>query len=222
MRKNFIALSLLLAPVTGLALTAPTAVFAEEQSQDIVSVAADAGSFETLAAALEAAGLTETLQGEGPFTVFAPTDDAFAALPEGVVEELLKPENKEQLAALLTYHVVPGEVKSEDITPGDVATVQGTSVNIAVEEGAVKVNNASVVSPDVEASNGVIHVVDAVILPPEIGGAETAPVEDPAAAPAPEVTEPEAESGFEEAPAPEAAPEEFAPEESAPEAIPAP
>jgi uncharacterized surface protein with fasciclin (FAS1) repeats len=211
MRNSFIAFSLLLVPVTGLALAAPVAVHAEEQSKDIVSVATDAGSFKTLAAAIEAAGLAETLKGEGPFTVFAPTDEAFAALPEGVVEALLKPENKEQLAALLTYHVVPGEVKSADIQPGDVATVQGSSVTITVENGAVKVNNASVVSPDVQASNGVIHVVDQVILPNSsaTGGAsapsETAPEAAPETAPAPEA-----------APVPEAAP---AP---APEAVPAP
>lgn len=136
--------------------------------KDIVTVAVEAGDFETLAAALEAADLVETLQGEGPFTVFAPTDEAFAALPEGTLETLLEPENKEQLAAILTYHVVPGMVTAEDIEPGEVETVEGSAVTLAVaEDGTVTVNDATVVTADVMASNGVIHVIDAVILPPE-------------------------------------------------------
>ncbi len=132
---------------------------------DIVDTAVNAGDFETLVAAVQAAGLVDTLKGEGPFTVFAPTDAAFAALPEGTVEELLKPENKDQLVSILTYHVLPGKVMSGDIT-GDMEaeTVQGSTVEITTMDG-VKVDGASVVQADVEASNGVIHVIDQVILP---------------------------------------------------------
>ncbi|MFP5478309.1 MAG: fasciclin domain-containing protein [Alphaproteobacteria bacterium] len=156
---------------TFLALTAATAfampAFAGGHSKDIVDTAVAAGSFTTLAAALEAAGLVETLKGEGPFTVFAPTDAAFAALPAGTVEDLLKPENKDKLVAVLTYHVVPGKVMSTDLTEGmTAATVQGANVTITLDGGA-KVNGAVISSPDVEASNGVIHVIDSVILPPE-------------------------------------------------------
>jgi uncharacterized surface protein with fasciclin (FAS1) repeats len=116
-------------------------------------------------AAVEAAGLVETLKGEGPFTVFAPTDEAFAALPEGTVEDLLKPENKDKLAAILTYHVVPGKVMSGDLTNEMMAaTVQGGEVTI-MTEGGVMVNDANVTTADIEASNGVIHVIDKVILP---------------------------------------------------------
>lgn len=139
---------------------------AKAGSKDIVDTAVDAGSFETLVAAVSAAGLVDTLKGEGPFTVFAPTDDAFAKLPDGTVENLLKPENKEQLVAILTYHVVPGKVMSSDIAGKELnaATVQGGEVAINATDG-VKVDNASVVTADVEASNGVIHVIDAVIMP---------------------------------------------------------
>merc|ERR1711969_52777 len=134
-------------------------------SKDIVDTAAEAGSFTTLLAAAEAAGLVETLKGDGPFTVFAPTDDAFAALPEGTVDTLLMPENKDQLTAILTYHVVPGAVMSGDLSDGMTATtVQGSDVTISTE-GGVMVNDANVVTPDIEASNGVIHVIDAVIMP---------------------------------------------------------
>ncbi|MEM7685775.1 MAG: fasciclin domain-containing protein [Pseudomonadota bacterium] len=133
---------------------------------DIVDTAVAAGDFNTLVAAVQAAGLVETLKGKGPFTVFAPTDAAFAALPPGTVETLLKPENKDQLAAILTYHVVPGKVMSSDIAGKklDAATVQGQTVAIDATSG-VTVNDASVVAADVEASNGVIHVIDKVILP---------------------------------------------------------
>jgi len=135
--------------------------------KDIVDTAAGAGSFETLLAAATAADLVDTLKGDGPFTVFAPTDEAFAALPEGTVESLLMPENKEQLAAILTYHVVPGKVMSTDLTDDmKAATVQGGEVTIDLDNG-VMVNDATVVSADVEASNGVIHVIDKVILPAE-------------------------------------------------------
>lgn len=152
---------------TFLALTVTSAFalpgFAAEK--DIVVTAVEAGSFGTLVAAVQAAGLVETLKGEGPFTVFAPTDEAFAALPAGTVEDLLKPENKDKLTAILTYHVVPGKVMSTDLTNGmKAATAQGGEVTI-MTEGGVMVDNANVVSADIEASNGVIHVIDAVIMP---------------------------------------------------------
>ena len=155
---------------TFLALTAASVVampaFAGGHSKDIVDTAVAAGSFNTLAAALTAAGLVDTLKGEGPFTVFAPTDAAFAALPAGTVEDLLKPENKDKLVAVLTYHVVAGKVMSTDLTEGmTAATVQGSDVTITLEGGA-KVNGAVISAVDIEASNGVIHVIDAVILPP--------------------------------------------------------
>lgn len=141
---------------------------AEETSVGtIVDVAVGAGNFTTLVAALTAAELVETLSGEGPFTVFAPTDEAFAALPEGVLDALLLPENKELLAQILTYHVVSGMVMAADITDGDVATVEGSNVMLDTTSG-VKVNDANVVSADVMASNGVIHAIDAVILPPGV------------------------------------------------------
>ena len=132
---------------------------------DIVSTAVEAGKFNTLAAALKAAGLVETLQGEGPFTVFAPTDDAFAALPEGTLQELLLPQNKDQLIKILTYHVVPGKVMSGDLESGKVKTVEGSEVKVEVSRTGVNVNNATVVKADVPASNGIIHVIDTVILP---------------------------------------------------------
>jgi transforming growth factor-beta-induced protein len=134
--------------------------------KDIVDTAVAAGSFKTLAAALTAAGLVDTLKSEGPFTVFAPTDEAFAKLPEGTVENLLKPENKEKLIAVLTYHVVPGKVMASDVVKLKSAkTVNGKAVKIAVEEGSVSVDAAKVVATDIETSNGVIHVIDSVILP---------------------------------------------------------
>jgi uncharacterized surface protein with fasciclin (FAS1) repeats len=124
-----------------------------------------AGSFTTLVAAVQAAGLVDTLKSEGPFTVFAPTDEAFAALPEGTVATLLLPENKEQLISILTYHVVPGKVMSGDLSNGMTATtVQGSDVTIMIADG-VSINGANVTTADVEASNGVIHVIDSVILP---------------------------------------------------------
>ncbi|KUJ78584.1 fasciclin domain-containing protein [Ruegeria profundi] len=133
--------------------------------KDIVDTAVGAGSFETLVAAVQAAELVDTLKGEGPFTVFAPTDEAFAALPEGTVESLLMPENKDQLIAVLTYHVVPGKVMSTDLSDDmTAATVQGGNVTIDLDNG-VMVNDASVVQADIETSNGVIHVIDKVILP---------------------------------------------------------
>ncbi|MFA8387393.1 MAG: fasciclin domain-containing protein [Pelagibaca sp.] len=154
---------------TTLALTAAasmltsTAAFA--QDQDIVDTAVAAGSFETLVAAVQAAGLVETLKGEGPFTVFAPTDEAFAALPEGTVETLLMPENKDQLVSILTYHVVPGKVMSTDLMDDmEAETVQGSTVTIDLDNG-VMVEGATVTTADIETSNGVIHVIDTVILP---------------------------------------------------------
>jgi uncharacterized surface protein with fasciclin (FAS1) repeats len=135
--------------------------------KDIVDTAVEAGQFETLAAALNAAGLVETLKGAGPFTVFAPTDDAFAKLPAGTVENLLKPENKDQLTAILTYHVVPGAVMAADVVKLDEAkTVNGAMVDVTAEGGKVMVNEANVTATDIAASNGVIHVIDSVILPP--------------------------------------------------------
>lgn len=151
-----------------MALAASTAMAfpAYAADKDIVDTAVDAGSFTTLAAALGAAGLVETLKGEGPFTVFAPTDEAFAALPEGTVEDLLKPENKDKLAAILTYHVVAGKVMSTDLSDGMMApTVEGSDVTITTE-GGVMVNDATVTTADIEASNGVIHVIDTVLMPP--------------------------------------------------------
>ena len=133
----------------------------------IVDVASGAGNFSTLVAAVTAADLAETLSGEGPFTVFAPTDDAFAALPAGVLDALLLPENKELLARILTYHVVSGKVMAADVTDGDVATVEGQTVKLGTA-GGVTVNGATVISADVAASNGVIHAIDQVILPPDV------------------------------------------------------
>lgn len=148
------------------AMPEPTAT-AEPELLDIVDTAVADGRFTTLAAALEAAGLIETLKGEGPFTVFAPTDDAFAALPEGTVESLLLPENKQALTDILTYHVVAGKVMAADVTMLESATtVLGKDVKITVEDGKVFVNESEVIITDIETSNGVIHVIDAVLLPP--------------------------------------------------------
>lgn len=142
-----------------------TPAFAGGHSKDIVDTAMGAGDFNTLVAAVKAAGLVETLKGDGPFTVFAPTDAAFAALPEGTVETLLKPENKDQLISILTYHVVPGKVMSSDLQDDMMATtVQGGQIMIDLDKG-VMINDASVAAADIAASNGVIHVIDKVILP---------------------------------------------------------
>ncbi|MFY0310314.1 fasciclin domain-containing protein [Leisingera sp. D0M16] len=146
-----------------LGLSVPSA--APAASKDIVETAAAAGQFETLAAALTAADLVGTLQGDGPFTVFAPTDEAFAALPEGTVETLLKPENRAQLTEILTYHVVPGKVMSSDLSDGMTAeTVMGKEITVSMD-GGVKINDATVTAADIETSNGIIHVIDTVILP---------------------------------------------------------
>lgn len=136
-------------------------------TKDIVDTAVDAGAFKTLVAAVGAAGLVDTLKSAGPFTVFAPTDDAFAKLPAGTVEDLLKPENKAKLAAILTYHVVSGKVMAATaVTLGgkEVATVNGKSFKVTVD-GGVKVDNANVVTTDIECTNGVIHIIDSVIIP---------------------------------------------------------
>lgn len=147
-----------------------TSAFAAEPGKaagkDIVDTAVAAGDFKTLVAAVKAAGLVETLKGPGPFTVFAPTDEAFAKLPAGTLDELLKPENKDKLTAILTYHVVPGDVMAKDVVKLDSAkTVNGKDVKIKTEDGKVFVNNAQVVKTDIKTSNGVIHVIDAVLLP---------------------------------------------------------
>lgn len=155
-RRTFIAL-------TAAASFLSVPAFAADK--DIVDTAVGAGNFTTLVAAVTAAGLVETLKGPGPFTVFAPTDAAFSALPAGTVEDLLKPENKDKLVAVLTYHVVPGKVMSTDLSEGLKAkTVNGQEVTITLEGGA-KVDGAVISTADIEATNGVIHVIDSVILP---------------------------------------------------------
>jgi uncharacterized surface protein with fasciclin (FAS1) repeats len=161
----------LMTGLLGLALTIPVAacnetLAVEMEERDIVQVAADNGNFTTLVAAVQAAELVETLQGEGPFTVFAPTDAAFDALPAGTVEALL--DDPDALRAVLTYHVVPGRVMASDIVNAGgatAATVNGQSVNVTVNGGVVRVNDANVVTADVEARNGVIHVIDRVLIP---------------------------------------------------------
>lgn len=157
-------------------ITAMMAVFAfsaiaggsYKKKQDIVDTAVAAGSFNTLVAAVKAAGLVDTLKGDGPFTVFAPTDEAFAKLPAGTIENLLKPENIDQLAAILTYHVVSGKVNAKDVVKlTSATTVQGGDVAIMIKDGGVVLNgNSNVVKTDIGTSNGVIHVIDTVILPP--------------------------------------------------------
>ncbi|MGB0499043.1 MAG: fasciclin domain-containing protein [Rubricella sp.] len=139
---------------------------AMDDGMDIVETAIAADDFNTLVAAVQAAGLVETLQGEGPFTVFAPTDAAFAALPEGTVESLLEPENRDTLTAILTYHVVPGAVMSADLAGQhiEVETVEGSTVAVDGRDG-VMVNDATVIQADIEATNGVIHVIDTVLIP---------------------------------------------------------
>jgi uncharacterized surface protein with fasciclin (FAS1) repeats len=140
-------------------------VLQASEDKNIVEVASGAGTFKTLVAAVTAAGLAETLSGPGPFTVFAPTDEAFAKLPAGTVEDLLKPENKDKLVAILTYHVVPGKVLAADVTTSSPKTVNGKELEIIVKDGKVTVGGATVIATDVAASNGVIHVIDAVVLP---------------------------------------------------------
>ncbi|MDA7947186.1 MAG: fasciclin domain-containing protein [Hyphomicrobiaceae bacterium] len=154
--RNLLVAALLIVPVS----------FAQAGSKDIVDTAAGAGQFNTLVAAVKAAGLVDTLKGKGPFTVFAPTDEAFAKLPNGTVNSLLKPENKEKLVAILTYHVVPGKVMSGDIAGKKVAvkTVQGSKIAVNATKG-VMVDDAKVTKADIVTSNGVIHVIDTVVMP---------------------------------------------------------
>lgn len=167
MRTNRLRRMIAAVVMTGLVLAAGSFSTARAKSEkDIVDTAVAAGSFKTLAAALQAAGLVETLKSKGPFTVFAPTDEAFAKLPAGTVEDLLKPENKEKLKAILLYHVVAGRVTSKEVVKLHSAkTVNGESVTIAAKDGKVMIDGATVTKADVEASNGVIHVIDSVILP---------------------------------------------------------
>jgi uncharacterized surface protein with fasciclin (FAS1) repeats len=138
----------------------------EKSEKDIVETAIAAGSFETLVAAVKAAGLVETLQGDGPFTVFAPTDEAFAKLPAGTVESLLKPENRDKLIAVLTYHVVPGRLMAKDVVGEKyLKSVQGQKIKVSLKGDSAMVDDARIVKTDIETSNGVIHVIDSVILP---------------------------------------------------------
>ena len=169
-KKSFLALLIVagalavgIAPgVTSSMAAAPAAA----APKDIVDTAVASGQFNTLAAALKAAGLVETLKGAGPFTVFAPTDAAFAKLPKGTVEDLLKPENKDKLVKILTYHVVPGKVMAADVTKlKEAKTVQGGNLTIKVDGGKVMIDTATVTKADVAASNGVIHIIDTVVLP---------------------------------------------------------
>jgi uncharacterized surface protein with fasciclin (FAS1) repeats len=147
-------------------LAAPITRAEDAPKKNIVETAVAAGSFNTLVAAVKAAGLVETLSGAGPFTVFAPTDEAFAKLPAGTLDDLLKPENKEKLAGILTYHVVSGKVMAADVKTGEVATVNGAKAKLNVSADGVTIDKAKVVKTDIATSNGVIHVIDAVILPP--------------------------------------------------------
>lgn len=171
--STVLAAALVLAVPASLALAAPAAGDSTKSHgaptqarSDIVDTAVRAGQFKTLAAALDAAGLVETLKGSGPFTVFAPTDAAFAALPAGTVEGLLKPENRDKLVAILTYHVVPGRVTASQVAGmRSATTAEGGDLAIRASGGAVTVNDARVVSADVAASNGVIHVIDKVLIP---------------------------------------------------------
>jgi uncharacterized surface protein with fasciclin (FAS1) repeats len=164
MLKKTFAVATVAAVVLTVAASGQTAVRAE--TRDVVDTAVAAGSFKTLAKALDAAGLVTTLKGAGPFTVFAPTDEAFAKLPNGTLEALLKPENKEKLRRILTYHVVPGKVMASDVVKVQSAkAVSGDTITVKVQDGVVHVDNATVTKADITASNGVIHVVDSVILP---------------------------------------------------------
>ena len=164
MLKKTFAFATVAAVVLTVAASGTTAVRAE--TRDVVDTAIAAGSFKTLAKALDAAGLVTTLKGAGPFTVFAPTDEAFAKLPDGTLDTLLKPENKEKLRRILTYHVVAGKVMASDVVKLQSAkAVSGDTITVKVEDGVVHVDNATVTSADVLASNGVIHVIDSVILP---------------------------------------------------------
>jgi len=159
-----------IATVATLAMTMFTTPL-KAQDKDIVQLASETESLSTLVAAVKAGDLVETLQGDGPFTVFAPTNEAFDALPDGTLETLLDPENQDMLIDILTYHVVSGKVMSGDLSDGMTAeTVQGSDITISISDAGVKVDDATVAMADVEASNGVVHVIDSVILPPEDTG----------------------------------------------------
>ncbi|MEM6597869.1 MAG: fasciclin domain-containing protein, partial [Cyanobacteria bacterium P01_C01_bin.69] len=153
---------------TDTTIEAPVADTAASEGETIVDIAIADGSFDTLVAAVQAADLAETLSAPGPYTVFAPTDEAFAALPEGVLDALLLPENKDVLTQILTYHVVSGEVPSSAVETGLVPTVEGASLDVVADGSGVTVNGANVVATDVMTSNGVIHVIDAVLVPPTV------------------------------------------------------
>jgi uncharacterized surface protein with fasciclin (FAS1) repeats len=155
----------LVATLLTLAITASPALAGSAAQYDIVDTAVKAGSFNTLVAAIKAAGLAEALKGDGPFTVFAPSDEAFAKLPAGTLESLLRPENKDKLKAILTYHVVPGRVLSTDVKPGRVPTLEGSELRVSKSEGRLMVDQATIVATDIKTTNGVIHVIDQVIMP---------------------------------------------------------
>ena len=169
MKKHRVTLGLFALVVVGLAgyfVKPQTAMAADEPKKTIVDIAAGADNFKTLVAALKAGGLVDTLKGNGPFTVFAPTDEAFAKLPAGTLDDLLKPQNKEKLVGILTYHVVPAKAMAKDVAGMSSAkTVNGKSLTLKAADGKVTVGNATVTKADIEASNGVIHVIDTVLLP---------------------------------------------------------
>lgn len=158
--KNKLLTTLVLFAFAGTVLA-----YGEKEEKDIVDVAASNDAFSTLVAAVKAADLVDALKGDGPFTVFAPTNDAFDKLPDGTVEDLLKPENKDKLVSILTYHVIPAKVKSGDVSPGSVKTLEGSNAEIKVVNDAVMIDGATVTQTDIKASNGVIHVIDTVIMP---------------------------------------------------------
>ncbi|MGJ3245301.1 MAG: fasciclin domain-containing protein [Elainellaceae cyanobacterium] len=147
--------------------TTQTSAKSPDQTATIAALASSSEAFETLTAALEAADLVDILDGDENYTVFAPTDEAFAALPDGTLEALLQPENRDQLVQILTYHVVPGRVLSTDLSAGAVASAEGSALNVAIDNSGISINDANVIQPDVEASNGVIHVIDRVLLLPD-------------------------------------------------------
>jgi len=155
-------------PATETPAQPPASGTTSNQNQTVVALAESNSSFKTLTQALKAAGLTETLKGSGPFTIFAPTDAAFAKLPQDALEDLLKPENKEVLMKVLTYHVVPGKVLSRDLKPGEVKSLQGDPIAVKVDGNGVVVNDGKVIQADIQGSNGVIHAIDNVILPPSL------------------------------------------------------
>lgn len=165
---NLILMALAAAVLVAMAPFSSNDGNATQDQPNIVELASDNENLSTLVAAVQAAELVETLSGEGPFTVFAPTNEAFEALPDGTLESLLEPENRDMLVDILTYHVVSGEVMSGDLSDGMMAeTVQGSQISVSISDGNVSINDANVVTADVEASNGVVHVIDSVIMPPE-------------------------------------------------------